>query len=561
MKGLIFLKHGRTLRFMAQTSKKEMPWMLLVTLLNAASAALSVYFALAMRNVINCAVAGDMTGVRSASVIFIAVVAFQILLSFSVQLLAARTTARLDISFRKSVFSKLLKKEYTSVSKYHSGEVLNRLFNDVSVVSDNVSTLIPNVVGLATRLLGALVAVFFVDRTFALIILCGGLALFLFARSFRGVMKKTHKSVQEAGGKLRSFIQEVCENLLVIKAFNMEKRIETGESERAEKQYKKKMTRALFSNGASSGFSTIINCGYVYAVLWGAGKILTGAAGFGYGDFTAIMQLIGQIQAPFAGLSGSLSRYYSAVASAERLFELYDLPDDGNGTSADTAAVYKHLSHISLSGITFAYDDIPVFDNANIKIKKGELTLISGISGIGKSTMIKMLMGVLKPQSGEISAHLDDGTSIPVNTSTRSLFAYVPQGNLLMSGTIRENMLLAKEDAADAEILEALRISSAKFFDELPDGLDTVLGERGSGLSEGQIQRLAIARAILCGAPILLLDEATSALDEATEREVLENIMKLPDKTCVCISHRSAARAVCDKEIFVRNGKIEERQK
>ena len=561
MKGLIFLKHGRTLRFMSQTSKKEMPWMLLVTLLNAASAALSVYFALAMRNVINCAVAGDMTGVRNASVIFITVVAFQILLSFSVQLLAARTTARLDISFRKSVFSKLLKKEYTSVSKYHSGEVLNRLFNDVSVVSDNVSTLIPNVVGLATRLLGALVAVFFVDRTFAFIILCGGLALFLFARSFRGVMKKTHKSVQEAGGKLRSFIQEACENILVIKAFGMEKHIETGESERAEKQYKKKMIRALFSNGASSGFSAIINCGYVYAVLWGAGKILTGAAGFGYGDFTAIMQLIGQIQAPFAGLSGSLSRYYSAVASAERLLELYDLPDDGNGTSVDTAAVYKRLAHISFSGITFAYDDIPVFDNANIEIKKGELTLISGISGIGKSTMIKMLMGVLKPQSGEISAHLDDGTNIPVNTSTRSLFAYVPQGNLLMSGTIRENMLLAKEDAADAEILEALRISSAKFFDELPDGLDTVLGERGSGLSEGQIQRLAIARAILCGAPILLLDEATSALDEATEREVLENIMKLPDKTCVCISHRSAARAVCDKEIFVCNGKIEERQK
>ncbi len=558
MKGLIFLKHGKTLRFMAQTSKKEMPWMLLVTLLNAASAALSVCFALAMRNVINCAVAKDLPGVRHASVVFVAIVAVQILLSFSVSLLAARTTARLDISFRKSVFSKLLKKEYTSVSKYHSGEVLNRLFNDVSVVSDNVSTLIPNVVGLATRLFGALVAVFFVDRTFALVILCGGLALFLFARSFRSIMKKTHKSVQEAGGKLRSFIQEACENILVIKAFNMEKHIETGESERAEKQYKKKMVRALFSNGASSGFSTIINCGYVYAVLWGAGKILTGATGFGYGDFTAIMQLIGQIQAPFAGLSGSLSRYYSAVASAERLLELYDLPDDDDGTAVDAAAVYKNLSHIRLSGVTFAYDDIPVFDSADVEIKKGELTLISGISGIGKSTMIKMLMGVLSPQSGEIFAHLDDGTDIPVNASTRLLFAYVPQGNLLMSGTIRENMLLVKADATDAEILDALRISSAKFFNELPDGLDTVLGERGSGLSEGQIQRLAIARAVLCGAPILLLDEATSALDEATEREVLENIMKLRGKTCVCISHRSAARSVCDKEIFVRNGKIEQ---
>ncbi len=546
---------------MAQTSKKEMPWLLLVTVLNAASSALGVYFALAMRNVINCAVAKDMPGVGRTSVVFVSVVAVQILLSFSVQLLASRTTARLDIAFRKSVFSKLLKKEYTSVSKYHSGEILNRLFNDVSVVSDNVSTLIPNVVGLATRLLGALVAVFFVDRTFALAILCGGLLLFLFARAFRGVMKNTHKSVQEAGGKLRSFIQEACENILVIKAFRMEKHIETGESERAEGQYKKKMVRALFSNGASSGFSTIINCGYVYAVLWGAGKILTGAVGFGYGDFTAIMQLIGQIQAPFAGLSGSLSRYWSAIASAERLLELYNLPDDGADESLDTASIYGNLSHIKLSDITFAYDDVPVFENAGVEIKKGELTLISGISGIGKSTMIKMLMGVLTPQSGKISACLTDGADIAINASTRSLFAYVPQGNLLMSGTIRDNMLLAKDNATDEEILSALRFASAKFFDELPDGLDTLLGERGSGLSEGQIQRLAIARAILCGAPILLLDEATSALDEDTEREVLENIMRLPDRTCIAISHRSAARKVCHKEIFVRNGKIEQVQK
>lgn len=558
MKGLIFLKHGRTLRFMAQTSKKEMPWLLLITLLNATSAALSVYFALAMRSVINCAVAGDMPGTQQASVVFVSIVAVHILLSFLVHFLATRTTARLDISFRKSVFSKLLKKEYTAISKYHSGEVLNRLFNDVSVVSDNVSTLIPNIVGLATRLLGALIAVFFVDRTFALIIVLGGILLFLFARSFRSIMKKNHKSVQEAGGKLRSFVQESCENILVIKAFKMEKHIEAGESERAEGQYKKKMVRAFFSNGASMGFSTIINCGYVYAVLWGAGKILTGATGFGYGDFTAILQLIGQIQAPFAGLSGSLSRYYSAVASAERLLELYDLPDDGDGIFADTDAIYEHLSHIHLSGVTFAYDDIVVFDNADVNINKGELTLISGISGIGKSTMIKMLMGVLKPQIGQISACLDDGTEISVSASTRSLFAYVPQGNLLMSGTIRENMLLAKPDATDAQILDALNSASAKFFHELPDGLNTLLGERGSGLSEGQIQRLAIARAILCDAPILLLDEATSALDEETEREVLENIMKLPDRTCVCISHRNAARAICDKEIFVRNGKIEE---
>jgi len=550
------LKNNRALLFIAKTSKREMPWMLFVTVLNAVYAALNVYFALAMRDVINYAVAGDVNSAYSAGLVFIGVVAAEIVLFFIVRLLAAKTTAKLNATFRRAVFGEIIKKDYSSVSAFHSGEIINRMFNDVAVVSDNVSTLVPNIAGLITRLLGALVAVYLVDRTFALVILCGGVGLFVFARAFRGIMKRTHKGVQEAGGRLRSFAQEIMANILVVKAFEMEKSLDKKEQENEKAYYKKKMVRAFFSTGASTGFSTIMNCGYLYAVLWGAAKILTGAAGFGYGDFTAIMQLINQIQSPFASLSGSLSRYYNAIASAERILELCDLPDDGAENRADTKAIYSALSHIKLSDVTFAYDDTEVFDSASVEIKKGELTLISGISGIGKSTMIKMLMGVLRPQSGAIEAQLEGGGSIPVDASTRSLFAYVPQGNLLMSGTIRDNMLLAKDDATDAEILDALRVASAKFFDELPEGLDTVLGERGSGLSEGQIQRLAIARAVLCGAPILLLDEATSALDEPTEREVLENIMKLPGRTCVCISHRSAAKEVCDKIIYVENGKI-----
>ncbi|MBQ4544603.1 MAG: ABC transporter ATP-binding protein [Oscillospiraceae bacterium] len=552
------MKNGRELRFIAQISKKELPWLIIVTLLNAATAALGVYFALAMRNVINAAVAGNTAEVYSAAVVFISAVAAELVLFVFVRILAAKTTARLTIAFRESVFRSLLRKEYSSVSKYHSGEILNRLFNDVSVVSDNVSTLVPSIAGLITRLIGALVAVFLVDKTFALVILCGGASLFVFARAFRGIMKQTHKNVQEAGGKLRSFVQEACENILVIKAFGMEKKIEEGEESRAEEVFGKTMRRAMFSTGASAGFSGLVTCGYVYAVIWGAWKILTGAAGFGYGDFSAIMQLINQIQTPFASLSGSLSRYYSAIASTERLLEICDLPSDESGQECDIRKVYEKLSAISLENVTFAYGDTPVFDSASIDIRKGELTLISGISGIGKSTMIKMLMGVLRPLEGEIKAVLSDG-SIAVNAATRGLFAYVPQGNLLMSGTVRENMLLAKADASDDEIKAALSVACAGFLDEMQNGLDSVIGERGSGLSEGQVQRLAIARAVLCGAPILLLDEATSALDEATEREVLENIMSLPGRTCVAISHRSAARGICDREIYVEDGKIKER--
>lgn len=555
------MKNNKPLRFIAQTSKKELFKLLLVTVLNAANAALGVYFALAMREVINHAVAGEAPAVTRAAIILVCIVAAELVLFVAVKLLSAHVTARLDIAFRESVFSKLLRTEYSSISKFHSGEVLNRLFNDVSVVSENVATLIPGVAGLFTRLLGALWAVYTVDRTFALIILGGGVVLFIFARTFRGVMKRTHKSVQEAGGRLRAFIQEATENLLVIKAFGMEDKIEDGEMGRAEAHYGKKMRRAILSTGASASFSGLVMCGYVYAVIWGAWKILTGAAGFGYGDFTAIMQLINQIQTPFASLSGSLSKYYSALASAERLLEICSLPSENTEGAADAPSVYEKLSSLSLRDVTFSYGDTGIFDHASVDIRKGELTLISGISGIGKSTMIKMLMGVLNPQSGEICAVLDDGAEININAATRSLFAYVPQGNLLMSGTVRENMLLANADATDDEILSALNTACAEFIDELQNGLDTVIGERGSGLSEGQVQRLAIARAVLCGAPILLLDEATSALDEATEKQVLENIMKLQGRTCVAISHRSAARHICDREIYVEDGKIKTRGK
>lgn len=552
---MILLKNKNALRFLAQTSKKEIPLVLLVTVLNMLSSALGVYFALAMRNVINYAVAGEISSAYWAGLVFISVVGAQILIFFIVRLLAAKMTARLAIVFREHVFSSLLRTDYTAMSGYHSGELLNRLFNDVNVVSDNVSTLVPNIAGLVTRLVGALVAVYLVDKTFALVILCGGIFLFIFARLFRGVMKKTHKDVQESDGRLRSFILEALENILVVKAFGMEEKIEEREETFSEKNYKKKMHRAYFSTGASSGFSALMNCGYVYAVLWGAAKIISGAAGFGYGDFTAIMQLINQIQSPFAGLSGSLSRYYNTIASTERLMEICDLPSDASAKPRDAKLLYEKFSHIELSNVRFSYDETPVFDGASIAVNKGELTLISGISGIGKSTLIKLLMGVLHPTGGEISIVCGE-EKIKADSSTRPLFAYVPQGNLLMSGTVRENMLLAKSDATDEEILAALGVASAKFINELPSGLDTVLGERGSGLSEGQVQRLAIARAVLCGAPILLLDEATSALDEATEREVLENIMNLQGRTCVCISHRSAAKEICDKIIYVEDGRI-----
>lgn len=547
------MKNNKAIRFIIQTSKKELFRLILVAEMSALHAFLTVYFALVMRNVINNAVDGDFAKVKFWGIILISVAVAELILNYFTRVVSAQMSAHMEIAFRETVFRKIIRKEYSEISRFHSGELQNRLFNDVNVISGDVSTLLPQFLALVTRLVAAFCAVYIVDPTFAVVLLLGGACLFVFARMFRGLMKRTHKDMQAAAGEVRAQSQEAVENLLVIKAFGMEAAMEEEQHKKHRKYYKKKMFRANLSAGASSGFGGIMKAGYLYAVLWGASQILNPQSGFGYGDFVAIMQLINQIQTPFANLSGSLSKYYAMIASAERLLEITELAEE-SAEQKDAGMIYENLRAIKLSDVSFSYGRTLVLENADAEIEKGALTVIAGISGIGKSTLIKLLMGVIKPNSGKI--YIEGNVDGELDSSTRGLFAYVPQGNLLMSGTIAQNMRLAKKDATKEEIEEALRVACADFVFDLPEGIETYLGERGSGLSEGQVQRLAIARAVLFGAPIFLLDEATSALDEPTERRVLENIMSLSGKTCVCISHRSAAKEVCDKEIYIKNGKI-----
>ncbi len=552
-KGSDVLKNNKALRFIIQTSKKELFRLILVTIFSALNAFLSVYFALAMRDVINNAVEGNLQKVKFWGIVLIAVALLDILIYFFNRVVSAQMSAHMEIAFREATFKRIIRKEYSEISKFHSGEIQNRLFNDVNVISGDVSTLLPQFLALVTRLVAAFCAVYIVDQKFAVALLFVGSLFFVFARMFRGIMMRTHKDMQVAAGEVRAHSQEAVENVLVIKAFGMENAVYDQQEQKHKKYYKKKMIRANFSAATSSGIITIMKAGYIYAVIWGAIRILNPQSGFGYGDFVAIMQLITQIQSPFANLSGSLSKYYAMIASAERLLEITELPEE-TGEQKDANEIYKNLRSIKLDNVSFSYGRTLILENADAEIERGKLTVIAGISGIGKSTLIKLLMGVIKPNAGRIyTTGEEDGE---LDSSTRGLFAYVPQGNLLMSGTIAENLRLARDNATKEEIESALRVACADFVFELPKGIETELGERGSGLSEGQIQRLAIARAVLFDAPIFLLDEATSALDEQTERRVLENIMKLSGKTCVCISHRSAAMEVCDKEIYIKDGKV-----
>ena len=305
------------------------------------------------------------------------------------------------------------------------------------------------------------------------------------------------------------------------------------------------------------GFSVIFVCAYIYGLIWGSFQILGGV--ITYGVLTEILSLVSQISTPIQGLTSILPQYYQALASAERIMEIEEFPDEHieeMNTSIDLKELYDNLSSIEFKNITFSYDrDIVLYDTS-LSIKKGEFIVITGISGIGKSTLTKLLLDVFPVDKGEIYLEQKDGSRVVVDKNVRGLFAYVPQGNFLLSGTIRDNISFVRPEASDEEIMRAAEIACADFIDELPEGLDTVLGEKGTGLSEGQIQRVAIARAILCDASIIILDEATSALDEKTELKLLENIEKLKNKTCILISHKKAAYKVCGKEVRIEDKKI-----
>jgi len=537
-----------------RNSRSQVPLMILLVLGNAAFAICGVGFALLSRSVIDGAVAGDKKTFIYFALLLLGIILMQLFLRLLCRNLEETIKARLEKNYKGRLFTRLLYKDYASVSTYHSGELLNHLTSDVTIISEGVTTIIPSLVSMLTRLVCAFAVLVSIDSTFALVFAVGGSLLFVVIGAFRGLMKRMHKKVLETDGKLRSFMQESLENLLAVKIFAVQKQMTDQVSKLQDLNYAAKMKRMKTSIIANSGFSFIFQAGYLYALVWSAYKLYMHSISFG--TLTAILQLVGQVQTPFIGLSGLLPRYYGVLASVERIMELENLPDEAeiNSAGVDYHKLASRFDAVVFDNVSFSYDRDTILENASLRISKGDFALLSGPSGIGKTTLLKLLLGVFKPDEGEIYLQMNDGRRINTDQHTRQLVAFVPQGNLLLSGSIRENIAFIRPDARDSEIMEAARISCADdFIKELPAGLDTVIGEKGYGLSEGQIQRLAIARAVLSGAPVLLLDEASSALDESTEKRLLHNLQAMQGKTCLIISHRRAPLSICNQELRIEN--------
>ncbi len=547
----------KVLKWLLSIGKSQLGKVFVLIVVDIIGASLSIFFANFSKHIIDGAtVYKDINYVAKYAIFMFILIVSQLGLSLLESSLVERCKGRLEMIFKQHMLDEVMKKDYSKVSKYHTGELQNRMFNDVTVVTDGITNIVPNIVYFSVKLICAFSYLVVIDKIFALFFLVGGIVVFLLMGMFRGTIKRLHKEVQETEGKTRSFIQEAVMNLLVVKSFVVEDKISKDAEELQEINYKAKMKRRFFSITANAGVSSVFSLGYVFAIVFGAYRLLNGA--MTYGTVTAILQLVNQVQTPFTNLSTIMPKYYALIASGERLMEICNIQNEDveNETEIDVDNTYKNLKSISFNNVSFGYDRELILDNTSFDINKGDFIAIMGISGIGKSTILKLLLGVFKVENGEINLNLVNQT-IPADNKTRKLFAYVPQGNMLLSGTIRENLTFINSDVTEEEINEAVRISCSKqFIDELPLGLETVIGEKGMGLSEGQLQRLAIARSLLSKSPVLLLDEATSALDEETEKQFLTNLKQMKNVTCIIVSHKKAALDICNKYVKIVDGKI-----
>ncbi len=568
------MKNKNTIKWLWRVPGRKKWLIALLLAVQTAHGASGVLYALLLRNIVDSAVQSDVSGFFRNVWLVILLVLAQIAMRAVLRHVSELSRASLENAFKQRMTENLLKKDYAKISAVHSGEWLNRLTNDTVVVANGCTDILPGLAGTAVKMISAVVMLIILQPGFTWLVLPGGILVAVFTYAFRKLLKKLHKNVQEKDGRLRIFLQESIGNMMMIRSFAAEKQTAAEAAEKAKDHKAARMKKIRFSNFCNVGLGICVHGMYLFGICWCAWGILTGIITFG--TLTAVTQLISQIQQPFVNISGYLPRIYAVSASAERLMEIESFPDDHIGEAKSTEEIhsaYDRMVSVGMNNVSYTYyppaediasitkEQMPVaLKNISFSIGKGEYVAFTGHSGCGKSTAIKLLMSVYKADEGSCSIVLDDKEE-ELSSQWHRLFAYVPQGNKLMSGTVRDAVAFADRARSDddAAVANALKVACAyDFVSELENGIDTVLGERGTGLSEGQTQRISIARAIFADSPILILDEATSSLDSATEQRLLENLRKMTDKTVIIVTHRPAALSFCDRVLeFTENGLIE----
>ena len=648
-----------------------------LSVLCTVQAAVLVGFALACRAVIDQAVAGNIDGLLASAAVLVGVIIAQLVLRLAINSTQERIRARFALELRKSMLDSIFAARFGNVLRFHSGELSNRMFSDVQVVSNGVATIIPSFVSMLMQLVFAIAVLALISPPMVALFAAAALLSFVLARTLRGRLKALHKTVQEKEGAVRVFLQEALEHQLVIRSFGAQPATSARADSLQENHFTAQMRRRGYSIAANASFSFFFNALYAVALTWCAFELLHGA--MSYGTLMAVLQLVARIQAPVSSLSGMLPQLYQTLASAERLMEVAELPHSEGCLPVTAEEFYQRLSGVRMRDLAFSYSGaeaedvasagglkaedgpasveeekeegastpiggareedgaasldrpdtlesapnrcVEVIDSpcdageaeggiasaggwrlllgkepvsltcADVFVPKGSFVVVEGPSGSGKSTLFKLLLGAYDADgfvyelaasaAGAMSAaaapdapagSVATGTpltdapasafAVPACAASEAppgVFAYVPQDNFLFAGSIRENVAYAAPDANDDQVKRACEVACAwGFVEELPLGLDTMIGEHGQGLSQGQLQRLAIARAVCSGAPVMVLDEVTSALDDATEATVLANIASLPGKTIFVAAHRVKAREFATMRLHVEDGVLTE---
>lgn len=540
-------------------SRKYTKVIICYTIIGIISSTLGLVSSVASKYMIDIITGYQFEKLWLVAVIMVSSMVVSLLFTSLVNRYSTKLSIYVNNDMQADIFDRIIDADWLSISQFENGDILNRFNNDVNTVASNAVSWLPNLIIYVYSIAATLAVILYYDATMALIALLSAPILLLSGRYLMRKNSEYRRKVLEVNSKLMNYEVETFYNFDTIKSFGVMEHYSKGLRGWQERFKQTNLAYNLFTIKTNIGMSVLsagvsfLAFGYCLFRLW-TGDIL-------YGTMTLFLEQRSKLSNQFSNLVRIIPGMLNSAVSARRIRELVELPREVHmpEQSERMRQAAQHGFTVQLEHVNFAYiQEHRVLTDSNFIASPGEIVALVGPSGEGKTTMLRMILGLLHPNQGTAQLVTQDGETVPIHADTRRYFSYVPQGNTLMSGTIADNLRVVKEDATEEEIKQALETACAwEFVKKMPDGIHSLLGTRGRGVSEGQAQRISIARAVLRDAPILLLDEATSALDVATERQVLRNIMhRHPNKTCIVTTHRPSVLNLCQRIYRVIDTKV-----
>lgn len=540
-------------------SRKYTKVIICYTIIGIISSTLGLVSSVASKYMIDIITGYQFEKLWLVAVIMVSSMVVSLLFTSLVNRYSTKLSVYVNNDMQADIFDRIIDADWLSISQFENGDILNRFNNDVNTVASNAVSWLPNLIIYVYSIAATLAVILYYDATMALIALLSAPILLLSGRYLMRKNSEYRRKVLEINSKLMNYEVETFYNFDTIKSFGVMEHYSKGLRGWQERFKQTNLAYNLFTIKTNIGMSVLsagvsfLAFGYCLFRLW-TGDIL-------YGTMTLFLEQRSKLSNQFSNLVRIIPGMLNSAVSARRIRELVELPREVHmpEQSERMRQAAQHGFTVQLEHVNFAYiQEHRVLTDSNFIASPGEIVALVGPSGEGKTTMLRMILGLLHPNQGTAQLVTQDGETVPIHADTRRYFSYVPQGNTLMSGTIADNLRVVKENATEEEIKQALETACAwEFVQKMPDGIHSLLGTRGRGVSEGQAQRISIARAVLRDAPILLLDEATSALDVATERQVLRNIMhRHPNKTCIVTTHRPSVLNLCQRIYRVIDTKV-----